>query len=127
MHARSLTPRPGAALSQAVNRHRLILSKSTGLRRGLKERCSAAGGPSTAREAVETGLATLKDDKNPAKALKLFQEALDLRPDEEEMRAAVYNSACCYTKLNRFSEAAEAVKDAVNLYGLKLSVALEVG
>lgn len=88
-------------------------------------RCKVSSRPDSARGAVEGGLKVLKD-KDVKQALELFQLALDLEPDEEERRAAVYNSACCYAKLKRWEESAAAVKEAVNDYGLQLSVAEEV-
>jgi tetratricopeptide (TPR) repeat protein len=79
--------------------------------------------PATATACVETGLT--KFEKGDAQgALKLFQRALELNPNDDEARAALYNSACALTKLKRWEEAANAVISAVNDRDLKLSVAL---
>lgn len=128
MHLCSLNPRLCIPLHQTPIRPKLtnVRLVSTHPRRDLRAFCSATSGPATAREAVEKGLNILQDQKDAVKALALFQQALDLSPDEEETMAAIYNSACCYTRLKRFPEAAEAVKSAVNSHGLKLSIALEV-
>uniref|UniRef100_A0A061RBA2 Uncharacterized protein n=1 Tax=Tetraselmis sp. GSL018 TaxID=582737 RepID=A0A061RBA2_9CHLO len=46
-------------------------------------------------------------------------------PNADEARAAHYNSACCYTKLRKWDEAADSVVSAVNDYDLKFIVALK--
>jgi hypothetical protein len=83
----------------------------------------AAVSATTAKDAVELGLQQFAAGETQA-ALGLFLEAQRLRPTEEEACAAAYNAACCYTRLQRWSEAADAVVSAVNDHGLKLSVAL---
>lgn len=55
------------------------------------------------------------------------QGAMERGPNSDEARAAKYNAACCYTKLKRWTEAAEAVQSAVNDYDLKLIVAMKDG
>lgn len=58
-------------------------------------------------------------------ALDGYQAALSLRPNADEARAAHYNSACCYARLERWEEAADAVITAVNDFDLKFMVALK--
>lgn len=76
----------------------------------------------TAKAAVEAGLEAFAAG-DAAAALGLFSRALALRPDDDEARAALYNSACALTRLRRWQEAADAVVAAVNERGLKLAVA----
>lgn len=59
-------------------------------------------------------------------AIALFEEAMNLNPDQDEARAAIYNIACCQAQLKNWKASANAVESAVNNYGLKLKVALEV-
>ncbi len=84
---------------------------------------AASNNTKTATQAVEEGL-KLFSTGNVDDALHLFQEAQRLQPNEDEMRAALYNAACCLTKQKRWGEATEAVIRAVNEYDLKLVVAL---
>jgi tetratricopeptide (TPR) repeat protein len=79
--------------------------------------------PATATACVETGLKQFEQGDAQG-ALKLFQRALELNPNDDEARAALYNSACALTKLKRWEEAANAVISAVNDRNLKLAVAL---
>lgn len=79
--------------------------------------------PTTSKACVETGLEVFRVGDAEA-ALELFQRALQLNPNDDEARAALYNSACALTKLNRWQEAADAVVAAVNERNLKLLVAL---
>lgn len=81
---------------------------------------------STAKEAVETGLEIFEGGQTEA-ALVLFQKALTLKPNEDEARAALYNAACCHTKLKQWQPAVECAMKAINEYDLKLVVALRVG
>ncbi|CAL8467582.1 g7120 [Coccomyxa elongata] len=60
-----------------------------------------------------------------AEALRLFKAALDLRPNNDEARAALYNKACAHARLKDWQEAADDVVSAVNDYGLKLEVAVK--
>lgn len=115
-------PRP--ALHLVLRHARLNTVGRKGFGRGLV-RCKVSERPDSARDAVQGGLKVLQE-KEVREALELFQLALQLNPDEEERRAAVYNSACCYAKLRRWKEAAAAVQAAVNENGLQLSVAEEV-
>jgi len=50
---------------------------------------------------------------------------MKLDPSDDEARAALYNSACCYTKLKQWQLAVDATVSAVNDYDLKLSVAVK--
>lgn len=84
---------------------------------------NAASVPSTPTACVEAGLQLFEGGDAQA-ALSLFQRALTLNPNDDEARAALYNSACALTKLKRWEEAADAVVSAVNDRGLKLAVAL---
>eukprot|EP01025_Chloroclados_australasicus_P044795 TRINITY_DN4880_c1_g2_i5.p1 TRINITY_DN4880_c1_g2~~TRINITY_DN4880_c1_g2_i5.p1 ORF type:complete len:459 (-),score=58.54 TRINITY_DN4880_c1_g2_i5:318-1619(-) len=79
----------------------------------------------SAKEAVECGLKIFNEDKNYQLALNYFQQGLELNPNEDESRAALYNSACAYTKLKNWKKATECVQKAVNDYGLKINVAQE--
>lgn len=74
--------------------------------------------------AVEAGLERFQANDAQA-ALLLFQRAQQLNPNDDEMCAALYNSACALTRLKRWQEAADAVVAAVNNHGLRLSVALK--
>lgn len=88
---------------------------------------SAGVTPSSARsakEAVEEGL-ELFSMGDAARALALFQRALELQPSEDEARAALYNAACAHTKLSQWQPAVDAVVKAVNDYELRLTVALK--
>lgn len=78
----------------------------------------------TAAQAVELGLEKFQSG-DAATALGLFLQAQQLNPSEDELCAALYNSACAYTKLKRWQEAADAVFTAVDDYNLKLVVALK--
>ena len=67
-----------------------------------------------------------KGEADVAEALRLFQGALQMQPSADEARAALYNSACCYTKQKQWQAAVDAVVSAVNDYDLKFSVANQV-
>lgn len=67
------------------------------------------------------------DRADYAGALRLFKAALDLRPDNDEARAALYNKACAHARLKNWQDAADDVVSAVNDYGLRLEVAVKVG
>ena len=84
-----------------------------------------AATPKTAREAVEQGQQSF-DRKDYAEALRLFKAALELRPNGDEARAALYNKACAHARLKKWQEAADDVVRAVNEYGLRLEVAVKV-
>lgn len=82
--------------------------------------------PSSAKDAVERGLAAFKDSKDYDEAERLFQAAMDLNPSSQEGVAALYNLGCAYAKQQKWQQAADAIGRAVNEYDLKLSVALQV-
>lgn len=66
------------------------------------------------------------DRRQYAEALQLFQAALELQPDEDEARAALYNGSCAHARLKQWKAAADGVVRAVNEYSLKLEVAAKV-
>lgn len=80
--------------------------------------------PRNATDAVETGTSEFKK-KNYEEALRLYREAMAMKPNDDEARAAMYNAACAHTKLKQWPEAVAAVKSAVNDYNLKVVVALK--
>lgn len=79
----------------------------------------------SAKAAVEQGLEAFSKG-NSTEALALFQQSLELNPNQDEARAALYNSACCLTKEKQWQAAADAIAKACNEYGLKYTVALKV-
>lgn len=81
---------------------------------------------SDAEALVEQGLEFFQDGAGDAeKALDLFIRATKVpNATEDELRAAVYNSACAYVKLKRWKEACAQVEKAINEYDVKLVVAL---
>ena len=81
--------------------------------------------PKSARDAVERGQQCFNRGAY-ADALQLFRVALELQPDEDEARAALYNGACAQAKLKQWQAAADSVARAVNEYSLKLEVAAKV-
>ena len=50
---------------------------------------------------------------------------VQLNPSQDEARAALYNKGCCHAQMEQWAEAAEAVQQACNNYGLRLAVAIE--
>lgn len=60
-------------------------------------------------------------------ALALFEKAMEMQPSRAEAQAALYNAGCCHVKLRQWQPAVDAVKSAVNDWGVKLKVAQEVG
>jgi len=89
----------------------------------------ASPGASKAESLVEQGLESFNngtgDAKDAENALSLFVEASKV-PDatDDELRAAIYNSACAYVKLKRWKEACSQIERAINEYDVKLVVAL---
>ena len=92
---------------------------------GAPGAATAEPAPKSAREAVERGQQCF-DRRQYAEALQLFQAALELRPDEDEARAALYNGSCAHARLKQWKAAADGVVRAVNEYSLKLEVAAKV-
>lgn len=79
----------------------------------------------SAKAAVEQGLEAFSKGNN-TEALGLFQQSLKLDPNDDEARAALYNSACCLAKQKEWQAAADAITKACNEHGLKYAVALKV-
>jgi tetratricopeptide (TPR) repeat protein len=73
---------------------------------------------------VNEGLA-LFEAKKYDEAIRAFTAALALGPNEDESRAASYNRACGYIKMNMYDEAQEDLIAAVNEYNLKFKVLME--
>lgn len=100
-------------------------------RRSRNIRASAAAGsetkykPTSATDAVEKGT-KLFEEKKYGEALRLYEEAMQMSPNEDEARAAKYNAACVHAQQKEWAEAVECLKDAVNKYNLKAKVILEV-
>ena len=80
--------------------------------------------PQNAQTAVELGLTSFNRGDHTT-ALNLFLTAKSLARNDDESAAALYNSACALIKLQRWAEAADAVVEAINNHGLRLSVALK--
>ena len=57
--------------------------------------------------------------------LKTQRAFVQLNPSQDEARAALYNKGCCHAQMEQWAEAAEAVQQACNNYGLRLAVAIE--
>jgi tetratricopeptide (TPR) repeat protein len=70
---------------------------------------------------VNAGLA-LFEQKKFDEATSAFTQALGQSPNEDEARAASYNRACGYIKLNMYDEARDDLIAAVNEYNLKFKV-----
>lgn len=83
--------------------------------------------PKSATDAIETGTRVFKEEKNSEEAIRLYQLAMQMQPNEDEARAALYNLGCAYAKQKRWKEASENIVRAINDYKLKLVVALKVG
>lgn len=120
-----LACRPACALFRTA-RHAAVSDRRQ-LRhsgRGLAARAAAgpASSAATAKAAVEGGLEAFEAG-DAAGALRLFQRAMELGPDEDEARAALFNSACAHTRLQQWQAAADAVVRAVNEHDLRLTVA----
>ena len=58
-------------------------------------------------------------------AIHTVQAALEMRPNDDEARAAHYNAACCYVKLQKWDEAVDNIITATNQYDLKFMVAIK--
>lgn len=107
----------------ALNRRRFESSYHVA---SVSRHCVNASSKSEAELVVEKGL-ELFGEGQADKALQEFLRAQTLNPTEDEMRAAVYNSACAYVKLKRWQDASQALQKAINDYDVKLSVALKDG
>ncbi|KAG2448651.1 hypothetical protein HYH02_006008 [Chlamydomonas schloesseri] len=80
--------------------------------------------PTSARDAIERGTEVFKKQNNLDEAVRLYRVGLEMKPNDDEARAALYNLGCALTKQKKFAEATEAIERAINDYGLKLIVAL---
>ena len=92
---------------------------------GAKATPTAPYNPSSATDAVETGTKCFEDEQF-TEALRLYKAAMDMRPNDDEARAATYNAACVYVKKKQWQEAVDSLKASVNEYGLKVRVIYEV-
>jgi tetratricopeptide (TPR) repeat protein len=81
--------------------------------------------PRTATEAVENGDLEF-GNKDYAKALLLYQQAMQMGPNADEARAARYNAACAHVKLQQWEDAIACLESAVNEYNLKVMVIYKV-
>ncbi len=61
-----------------------------------------------------------------AQAVLLYVRAMEMRPNDDEARAALYNMGCALAKQKQWDKATDCIMQAVNNYSLKLSVALKV-
>lgn len=110
---------------------RRSVSCSLWQRRSRDVRAAATAGsetkykPTSATDAVERGTQLFKD-KNYGEALRLYEEAMQMSPNDDEARAAKYNAACVHAQQKEWTEAVECLKDAVLKYNLKATVILEV-
>lgn len=80
--------------------------------------------PATAEEAVNKGLEFF-DAKKYDDALRMFRAAMEKPVSRDEARAAEYNAACALVKLERWGEAADSVKRAIEEHDLKIDVAVQ--
>lgn len=81
--------------------------------------------PKSATDAVEKGTQLFKNKKY-GEALRLYEEAMLMSPNDDEARAAKYNAACVHAQQKEWTEAVDCLKDAVVKYKLKANVILEV-
>ncbi|KAJ9527361.1 hypothetical protein QJQ45_025630 [Haematococcus lacustris] len=81
--------------------------------------------PKDARDAIETALRIHKEQKDYDEAARLYTVAMEMKPTDDEARAALYNMGCVLVKQKQWAPAAACVVKAINDYGLKLSVALQ--
>ena len=82
--------------------------------------------PSSARDAIETGTRLFKEQQDLDEAIRLYRLSLDMKPNEDEARAALYNLGCALAKQKKWQEATDSIVRAINDYKLKLIVALKV-
>jgi len=66
-----------------------------------------------------------KDNKDYAEAVRLYKLAMEMKPNDDEARAALYNMGCAQAKMKQWQPATDNILSAINDYGLKLSVALK--
>lgn len=115
----------GRGNARAVTLHRTPDSR-VGVARGLAARAMATKSTEygDAATAVNEGLRLFESREYEA-ATRAFTAALGLRPNEDEARAASYNRACGYVKLNMYDEARDDLISAVNEHNLKFKVLME--
>ena len=65
-------------------------------------------------------------EKQYKEALRLYEEAMQMKPNDDEARAAQYNAACVHVQQKQWQKAVDCIKEAVNVYGLKASVVMSV-
>ncbi len=82
--------------------------------------------PTSARDAIETATRVFKEEKNYDEAVRLYRLSLEMKPNDDEARAALYNLGCALAKQKKWAEASASIVTAINDYKLKLSVALKV-
>jgi hypothetical protein len=114
----SLAPAAASQRWRGVGSRRLILR--------LASATSPKTQPTSAKEAIEAGLKLFAEEKDYVEAARLFTAATEMRANDDEMRAALYNLGCAYTKLKQWKPAADSIVRAINDHKLKLSVALKV-
>jgi tetratricopeptide (TPR) repeat protein len=93
---------------------------------GQKRSLAPAYEPSSARDAIETATRLQKEKGDYAQAVLLYVRAMEMRPNDDEARAALYNMGCALAKQKQWDKATDCIMQAVNNYSLKLSVALKV-
>ncbi|GIL43550.1 hypothetical protein Vafri_1251 [Volvox africanus] len=81
--------------------------------------------PTSAKDAIETATRVFKEQQDIDEAVRLYRTSLEMNPNEDEARAALYNLGCALAKQKKWAEASESIVRAINDYRLKLSVALK--
>ncbi|EFJ44781.1 acetylglucosaminyltransferase [Volvox carteri f. nagariensis] len=81
--------------------------------------------PTSARDAIETATRVFKEQQDVDEAVRLYRLGLDMKPNEDEARAALYNLGCALAKQKKWAEASDSIVKAINDYKLKLTVALK--
>lgn len=82
--------------------------------------------PKSARDAIETADRVFKQQNDYIEAVRLYQLSLEMKPNDDEARAALYNMGCALTKMQQYKAASDCIMRAINDYSLKLAVALKV-
>lgn len=82
--------------------------------------------PKSARDAIETATKLQKEQKDYKEAVRLYVKAMEMNPNDDEARAALYNMGCALAKQKQWVKSTECVMRAINDYNLKLVVALKV-
>lgn len=129
--ARGPTPfKPCSALPQLPSRSRIAFKDSFETLRTSATKTDGGATkytPKNARDAIETGTLVLKDKQDYVEAVRLYNLAMQMNPNDDEARAALYNMGCAYAKQKQWQKSTDAILRAINDYQLKLSVALRVG